>query len=49
MHILSIAVRDNDKSDDSTLSKLFSDFCQRNKEELTEKGIRRITFLVLNK
>ncbi|KAK6633678.1 hypothetical protein RUM44_004285 [Polyplax serrata] len=49
IHILSIAVKDHNKSDDSTLSKTFAEFCQTNLEELTERGIRRITFLVLNK
>lgn len=49
IHILSIAVEDNDKSDDSTLSKMFEDFCQRMKQEFIERGVRRITFLVLNR
>nr|XP_018903562.1 PREDICTED: acetyl-CoA carboxylase isoform X3 [Bemisia tabaci] len=49
IHILCIAVKDNGDLEDDKLSKMFGDFCAKNRDELKEKSIRRITFLALNR
>ncbi|GLV36890.1 Acetyl-CoA carboxylase [Carabus blaptoides fortunei] len=46
-HILSIAVKDKGDMDDSTMSKMFGNFCLKHKEELDRRQIRRITFAAL--
>nr|CAD7194928.1 unnamed protein product [Timema douglasi] len=47
IHIMNIAVKDKNDTEDSVLSKIFGDFCTKRQEELTKRGVRRITFLVL--
>ncbi|PSN52685.1 Acetyl-CoA carboxylase [Blattella germanica] len=47
IHILSIGIKDKGDTDDSTLSRMFGDFCSQHREELVRRGIRRITFAVL--
>ncbi|XP_017779998.1 PREDICTED: acetyl-CoA carboxylase isoform X2 [Nicrophorus vespilloides] len=47
IHILHIGVKDRGDADDSTMSKIFGSFCLRHKEELENRGIRRITFAAL--
>ncbi|XP_075219792.1 acetyl-CoA carboxylase isoform X3 [Lycorma delicatula] len=49
IHILCIAVKDNGDLEDSKLSKMFGDFCAKNREELKQRSVRRITFLALNR
>ncbi|KAJ8967322.1 hypothetical protein NQ314_002949 [Rhamnusium bicolor] len=47
IHILHVGLKDNGDKDDSTMSKIFSNFCARHKEELLTRKIRRITFTAL--
>jgi acetyl-CoA carboxylase/biotin carboxylase 1 len=47
IHILSVGIKDNGDTDDTTLSRMFGGFCNTNREELANRGIRRITFAVL--
>ncbi|XP_044017806.1 acetyl-CoA carboxylase isoform X2 [Aphidius gifuensis] len=49
VHCLSIAVQDNGNQDDSTMARLFGDWCSQNKDELVSRGIRRVTFAALQK
>ncbi|CAK9831548.1 Acetyl-CoA carboxylase [Anthophora retusa] len=49
VHILSIAIQEKANQDDVTLAKLFGEWCATNKEELTSRGIRRVTFAALMK
>lgn len=52
VHILSIAVKSDDKDgekDDAAMSRMFGDWCATNKEELDNRGIRRVTFACLKK
>lgn len=44
IHIIHVGVKDKGDTDDSTMSKIFGNFCARHKDELDSKGIRRITF-----
>jgi acetyl-CoA carboxylase/biotin carboxylase 1 len=47
IHILSVGIKDNGDTEDSTMSLMFGGFCNSNREELANRGIRRITFAVL--
>ncbi|XP_063237346.1 acetyl-CoA carboxylase isoform X2 [Bacillus rossius redtenbacheri] len=47
IHIINVAVKDKEDTNDLVLSKMFGDFCSSRREELTKRGIRRITFFVL--
>lgn len=47
IYILSVGIKDSGDTDDSTLSGMFGGFCNSNREELANRGIRRITFAVL--
>ncbi|PNF15149.1 hypothetical protein B7P43_G14819 [Cryptotermes secundus] len=47
IYILSVGIKDNGDTDDSTLSRMFGGFCNSNREELANRGIRRVTFAVL--
>nr|XP_023016054.1 acetyl-CoA carboxylase [Leptinotarsa decemlineata] len=47
IHILMVAVKDDGAKDDSAMSKIFANFCAKNKEELMARKIRRITFIPL--
>lgn len=49
IHILMIGVRDNGESDDSAVSRRFGNFCRAHRQELHQKRIRRITFMLLIK
>ncbi|KAK7582615.1 hypothetical protein V9T40_014060 [Parthenolecanium corni] len=49
IHILCIAIKDNGDMEDEKLAKMMSDFCQKHRNDLKQKSIRRITFLALNK
>lgn len=49
VHILSIAVKENGTEDDATMARMFADWCAKNKDELTSRGIRRMTFAALKK
>ncbi|XP_031330897.1 acetyl-CoA carboxylase isoform X2 [Photinus pyralis] len=49
IHILHIGVKDKGDVDDSTMAKIFGNFCARYKEELEKRRIRRITFTLLQK
>ncbi|XP_020292337.1 acetyl-CoA carboxylase isoform X2 [Pseudomyrmex gracilis] len=49
VHILSIAVKENGTEDDATMARMFADWCTKNKDELTSRGIRRMTFAALKK
>ncbi|RZF37309.1 hypothetical protein LSTR_LSTR005641 [Laodelphax striatellus] len=49
IHILCIAVKDNGDLEDAKLSRMFGDFCAKNREELKQRSVRRITFLALNR
>ena len=44
IHILHIGIKDKGDTDDSTMSKIFGNFCTSNNEELITRNIRRITF-----
>ncbi|CAG9767703.1 unnamed protein product [Ceutorhynchus assimilis] len=44
IHILHVGIKDDGDKDDSTMSKLFLNFCSKHKEELLSRKIRRITF-----
>ncbi|KAF7283158.1 hypothetical protein GWI33_001223 [Rhynchophorus ferrugineus] len=43
-HILHVGIKDDGDKDDTTMSKMFANFCKKHKEELLTRGIRRITF-----
>lgn len=47
IHILHVGIKDKGDADDSTMSKIFGNFCARHREELESRGIRRITFAAL--
>jgi acetyl-CoA carboxylase/biotin carboxylase 1 len=47
IHILHVGIKDKGDTDDATMSKIFSSFFVRHKEELISRGIRRITFAAL--
>uniref|UniRef100_A0A5S6QG58 Acetyl-CoA carboxylase n=1 Tax=Trichuris muris TaxID=70415 RepID=A0A5S6QG58_TRIMR len=49
LYILNVAVRIEDESggDDAQLAQLFQKFCLENKASLTERGIRRVSFIAL--
>ncbi|XP_075988635.1 acetyl-CoA carboxylase isoform X2 [Anticarsia gemmatalis] len=49
IHILMIGVRDSGESDDSAVSRRFGNFCRAHRQELHQKRIRRITFMLLIK
>ncbi|XP_014228649.1 acetyl-CoA carboxylase isoform X4 [Trichogramma pretiosum] len=49
VHILSIAVKDEESQDDAALARKFGDWCATNREELLTRGIRRVTFAALKK
>ncbi|XP_026475191.1 acetyl-CoA carboxylase isoform X2 [Ctenocephalides felis] len=49
MHILSVALRDVGDLDDMQMSRLFAEFCEKHKEELEERKVRRITFAALKR
>lgn len=49
IHILHIGVKDKGDADDSTMGRIFGNFCARYKEELEKRGIRRITFMLLQR
>ncbi|XP_008215451.1 acetyl-CoA carboxylase isoform X2 [Nasonia vitripennis] len=49
VHILSIAVREESNHDDATMARLFGEWCASNRDELTDRGIRRVTFAALKK
>ncbi|XP_026673591.1 acetyl-CoA carboxylase isoform X3 [Ceratina calcarata] len=49
VHILSIAVQEKENSDDSSMAKVYGDWCAANKDELISRGIRRVTFVALKK
>ena len=49
VHILSIAVQDQGNQDDATMARHFGNWCATNKEELTSRGIRRVTFAALQR
>lgn len=46
IHILHVGLKNNSDKDDSTMSKIFGNFCVRHREELLSRKIRRITFTV---
>lgn len=48
-HILSIAIQNTDNMTDDQLTKAFGAICWHRKEDLLKHGIRRVTFLALNK
>ncbi|CAH0549065.1 unnamed protein product [Brassicogethes aeneus] len=47
IHILLVGIKDKGDSDDSTMSRQFGKFCLKHREELLQRGIRRITFSAL--
>lgn len=49
MHILNVAIFMKNEEDDTTYSKMFTEFCSGQKEILNKKMVRRITFLVLHR
>lgn len=49
IHILCIAIKDQGDLEDEKLSRMFGDLCAKNREELKQRSIRRITILALNK
>lgn len=44
IRILSIAVQESNGMDDNSLARKFANWCAAQKEDLTSKGIRRVTF-----
>uniref|UniRef100_V5GV05 Acetyl-CoA carboxylase n=1 Tax=Anoplophora glabripennis TaxID=217634 RepID=V5GV05_ANOGL len=46
IHILHVGLKNNSDKDDSTMSKIFGNFCARFREELMARKVRRITFTV---
>ncbi|XP_034234889.1 acetyl-CoA carboxylase isoform X2 [Thrips palmi] len=49
IHILCVAVKDNGDVEDSQLSRMFGNWCDKFRDELKRRCIRRVTFLALNK
>ncbi|XP_060601349.1 acetyl-CoA carboxylase-like isoform X2 [Ruditapes philippinarum] len=49
IHIINIAIQTTVTTDDETLSAQFSAFCKEKNHTMAERGIRRITFVVLRK
>ncbi|BFZ10005.1 hypothetical protein BsWGS_13044 [Bradybaena similaris] len=47
-HIINIAIKQLDTTDDDGLANLFQDFCRSRAKALNERGIRRVTFVVSN-
>ncbi|XP_050426014.1 acetyl-CoA carboxylase isoform X3 [Adelges cooleyi] len=48
-HILCIAMKDTGNMEDDKLGKMYEEFCQKRRDELKKRSIRRLTFLALNK
>lgn len=46
-HILIVAVKDEGDKDDTSMARMFANFCARFRDELISRKIRRITFSVL--
>ncbi|XP_029649542.1 acetyl-CoA carboxylase-like isoform X2 [Octopus sinensis] len=49
INIINVSIKYSEKLDDETLARTFQEFCKEKEKILSEKGIRRITFLVLFK
>src|SRR5258705_5476662 len=49
MNIVNVAIRLEGEKEDNALSEQFGQFFARNKDILIEQGIRRISFIVLNR
>ncbi|XP_076466128.1 acetyl-CoA carboxylase-like isoform X2 [Babylonia areolata] len=50
IHIINIAMRVDDlTAQDSVLAQQFQSFCKTKEQELYDRGIRRVTFVVVNK
>lgn len=49
IHIINIAIQSTASMDDETLSQQFAAFCKEKEPQMSERGIRRITFVVLRK
>lgn len=49
IHILMIGIKDTGEAEDSVLSRRYGSFCRIHRQELHQKRIRRITFMVLIK
>ena len=47
IHIINVAIRYNEEEDDNVLSDTFGAFCASRRSLLVDRGIRRITFVVL--
>ncbi|XP_063925251.1 acetyl-CoA carboxylase isoform X2 [Zophobas morio] len=47
IHILHVGIKDKGDTDDAAMSRIFSSFFVRHKEELISRGMRRITFAAL--
>ena len=47
VHILNVAIKMENEAEDNSLSERFEEFCAKHRETFLERGIRRVTVVVL--